>query len=140
MPQQPGYLRTWDALLTAYFSKDMGPVHADLNLGMNLWQLPDPLVRQPWVALALSLAAPHGLTPMVELYYFAAGAPILPEDAGFLAALGWAPRPWLVFDTGFDVGLLPRVRSVSGFVGMTVIPVDLWETTREIRARAAKRR
>src|SRR5262249_28224791 len=38
---QEGYVRAYDALFTGYASKDLGPVHVDLNAGVNLWRLED---------------------------------------------------------------------------------------------------
>ena len=87
------------------------------------------------MALALSVALPRGFGPMVELYYFADAAPVAPMDSGLLVALSYQPRHWIVFDAGFDVGFVPATRAVSAFVGMTFIPLDLWETRRERRAR-----
>jgi hypothetical protein len=37
-----------------------------------------------------------------------------------------APRPWLVFDVGGDVGYFADARAYSSFVGMTIVPVRLW--------------
>jgi hypothetical protein len=35
-------------------------------------------------------------------------------------------RPWLVVDAGGDAGFFPSTRSVSVFLGMTIVPVVLW--------------
>jgi hypothetical protein len=132
---QEGYLRTYDAFFIAYITKDIRWLHADLNLGLNLWRLDTDLLAQPWIALALSVALPHGLGPMIELYYFRDAAPIEPADAGTLIALSYQPRPWVVFDVGVDIGLVTATRAVSAFVGATIIPLDLWDTGVERRAR-----
>jgi hypothetical protein len=123
---QEGYLRTYDALFTAYASKDVGPIHADLNVGMNLWRLEDHPLPQAFAALAFSadLVAPFGV--MAEGYAFSSAAPVAARDGGFLFAFTHAPRRWLMFDLGGDVGLFRATRAYSVFVGLTVIPAVLW--------------
>jgi hypothetical protein len=123
---QQGYLRTYDALFIGYVSKDLGPIHADLNVGANVWRLEDHPLPQGWTALALSmdLVAPFGV--MAEGYYFSPAAPVATRDGGFLFAFTHAPRRWLMFDLGGDVGFFPATRAYSAFVGMTVIPAVLW--------------
>ena len=125
-PGQEGYLRTFDALFTGYASKDLGPVHADLNAGLNLWRLEDHPLPQGFVALAFSadLVAPFGV--MAEGYAFSSAAPVSPRDGGFLFAFTHAPRRWLMFDLGGDVGFFPATRAYSVFVGTTVIPGVFW--------------
>jgi hypothetical protein len=133
-----GYLRTWDLLAVLYVTKDLGWLHADLNLGLNLWRLEATPLPQPWVALALSVALKYGLGPMLEVYYFADAAPVSASDGGVLAALSWSPRSWLVLDLGGDVALVAATRTVSAFVGATFAPYDLWESKRERSARRAR--
>ena len=120
-----GYLRTYDGLLTGYVTNDFGPIHADLNVGLNLWRIEDPL-PQEWAALALSmnLSAPFGV--MAESYVFSDASPVASRDGGFLFAFSETPRTWLVFDQGGDVGFFPATRAYSVFIGMTVIPAVLW--------------
>jgi hypothetical protein len=121
-----GYLRTYDTLLTAYVTKDVGPVHADLNFGENVWRVEADPRHQEFVALALSvnLSAPFGA--MAEIYAFSDAAPIAVRDGGFLFALNHSPKPWLMFDFGGDVGMFPSTRAYSVFVGMSIVPVLLW--------------
>jgi hypothetical protein len=121
----PGYVRTLDALVTLYVTKDLGPIHADLNLGVDWWRLSDVL-PQGWAALALSMNLPRGFGVMLEGYYFSDALPIAPRDAGLLGALSYSPVPWLVLDIGADVGLVSATRAVSAFVGFTIAPVRLW--------------
>ena len=125
-PGQEGYLRTEDAFFIGYASKDLGPIHADLNLGTNLWRLEEHPLPQGFAALALSadLVAPFGV--MAEGYLFSAAAPVAPRDGGFLFAFTHAPRRWLMFDLGGDVGFFPATRAYSVFLGLTVIPAVLW--------------
>jgi hypothetical protein len=124
--QEDGYLRTYDALFTAYVTKDFGPLHADLNFGENVWRVQDPR-PQEFVALALSMNLPPPFGVMAESYYFTNAAPIALRDGGFLFAINHSPRPWLMFDFGGDVGMFPSTRAYSVFVGMSVVPVLLWK-------------
>ena len=65
--RRAGYERTYDALLTAYVTKDFGWLHADLNFGLNVWRVEDAPKKQPFVALALSV-------PRVEELFHARSA------------------------------------------------------------------
>jgi hypothetical protein len=123
-----GYVRTYDALFAAYVSKDIGSVHADLNLGANAWRVERSPLAQGWGALAFSVDLPDPFGAMVEGYYFSDAAPVAPRDGGFLFALSHNPRPWLMFDCGGDVGWFPTTRSYSVFVGMSVVPALLWRS------------
>jgi hypothetical protein len=121
-----GYLRTYDALFTAYVTKDMGPVHADFNVAWNLWRLDGAPLSQGLVALALTSNIPPPFGLMGEAYYFTNAAPVAPRDGGLLFAFTHSPRSWLVFDMGADIGWFPSSRAYSLFVGMSIIPVVLW--------------
>ncbi len=123
---EPGYVSQENAFAIGYVTKDFGPLHANLNLGLNDWGVDRGSTLQEWVALALSvpLPAPFGL--LVENYYFTDATPAAGRDGGCLFALSLTPRPWLVFDFGGDVGYFPASRSYSSFVGMTIVPVKLW--------------
>ena len=124
-----GYLRTYDTLFAGYLTKDLGWLHADLNLGLNVWRVQSPR-PQEWVALALSgnLLPPFGI--MVEAYYFTDAAPIASRDGGLLFGITHSPKPWLVFDCGGDVGYFPSTRAYSLFVGMSIVPTLLWSPGR----------
>jgi hypothetical protein len=115
-------------MLTAYVTKDVGWVHADLNVGANAWRLDGAPLPQAWWALAVSIDLPDPLGAMVEGYYFTDAAPIAPRDGGFLFAISHNPRPWLMFDFGGDVGWFPSTRAYSVFVGMSVVPALLWKS------------
>jgi hypothetical protein len=123
---QQGYLRTYDTFFIGYASKDLGPIHADLNVGLNLWRLGPAPLPQGFGALALSadLVAPFGV--MAEGYLFSNAAPVATRDGGLLFAFTHAPKRWLMFDLGGDVGTFPATRAYSVFVGLTVIPAVLW--------------
>jgi hypothetical protein len=116
------------ALFIAYASKDFGPLHADLNVGLEaFWGVPgSDAAAQPFVALALSttLVDPVGL--LVEGYVFSAALPFAARDGGIRPAITLTPRPWLVVDAGCDAGFFPNTREYSLFVGMTVVPMILW--------------
>ncbi|HET9155087.1 MAG TPA: hypothetical protein VFN91_00390 [Myxococcaceae bacterium] len=122
-----GYLRTYDALLTVYVTKDFGWLHGDLNVGLNLWRLEGPLASQPWAALAVSVPLPASFGAMLETYLFADATPVSRKDAGILTAVSYSVRPWLVLDAGVDVGLVHSTRVWSAFAGVTVIPVRFWK-------------
>jgi hypothetical protein len=118
--------------VTGHASKDIGPLHVDLNagiseIGLDLAQA----VNQGFVALALSTSLPATLGAAVEGYYFsdaqAAGSPVnIPHDGGVRLVLTTTPRPWLVFDMGGDVGFFPSTRAFSVFFGMSIAPIVFW--------------
>lgn len=114
--------RTTNGLFALYVTREKGIVHGDLNLGVNLYQLAGPPSLQIWGALAVSVALPHQFTLMGELWGQSDAQPAAGRDAGFLFALAYAPRPYLIFDVGGDAGLLRDVRAVSFFAGLTAIP------------------
>jgi hypothetical protein len=119
-------LRTYDILMTAYVTKDIGPVHADVNFGPNVWRIDGRPLFQAFATLALSMNLVDPIGAFVETYVFSDAAPIAPRDGGFLFGLSQTPRPWLVLDEGGDIGFYPTTRSFSLFVGATFIPVVFW--------------
>jgi hypothetical protein len=121
-----GYLRTYDALFVVYATKDIGALHADLNVGANAWRLDGDPRPQEWIALALSTSLPRPFGVMAEGYYLTDAAPIATRDGGFLFALCHSPKRWLMFDFGGDVGWFPATRAYSVFVGMSIVPTLLW--------------
>ncbi len=123
---QTGYLRTYDALFTAYVTKDFGPVHADFNAALNLWRIDASPLPQGLAALALTANMPPPFGVMGEAYYFSNAAPVAPRDGGFLFAFTHSSRSWLVFDVGADVGWFPSGRGYSLFLGASVLPAILW--------------
>ena len=123
-----GYLRTYDALFTAYATKDFGPLHVDFNCGENIWRIDRGPLPQEFVAVALSMNLPPPLGIMAETYYFTDASPVAARDGGFLFAINHSPKPWLMFDFGGDVGMFPSTRAYSVFVGMSLIPVLLWRS------------
>ena len=131
MPPGQGYARADDLFVTVHVSKDIRWLHVDVNVGFNLWRLDAAPVAQPWAALALTAGLAHGLAPLVEVYYFGDAAPIQTSDGGVLVALTYQPRNWVVLDMGVDAGLVQSTRAVSAFAGVTLIPLDLWDTKAE---------
>lgn len=121
-----GYLRNYDAFFTGYVTKDLGPLHADLNAGVNLWAIDDHPAPQGFTALALSAPLPWPFGIMVEGYVFTDAQPASRRDGGLLFALSHSPKPWLVFDVGGDIGFYPSTHAFATFFGMTIVPVVLW--------------
>ena len=121
-----GFLRTYDAFITGYVTKDMGPVHADFNVAGNLWRFDGSPQPQLLLALALSTNFPPPFGVMGEAYYFSNAAPVAPRDGGLLFAFTHSPRSWLIFDLGADVGWFPSARAYSIFFGASIVPVVLW--------------
>jgi hypothetical protein len=115
-----------NAFVTGHASKDVGPIHADLNLGLSEFALDTTPVSQAFAALALSTSLPPPFGIALETYYFSDGSHDYPHDGGVRMALSMTPRPWLVFDFGGDVGYFPSVRSYSVFFGMSIVPVVFW--------------
>ena len=121
-----GYVQRLDAFVTAHASKDIGPIHADLNGGVLEWGVDATPVSQGLVALALSMSLPPPFGIALETYYFSDSAPVALRDGGVRLAISATPRPWLVFDFGADVGFFPSSRAFSAFFGVTIVPVVLW--------------
>jgi hypothetical protein len=117
----------YDASFWVYASKDYGPVHLDLNGGLNVWQFDlNERSLQPFVSLAGAVALPLGLGAMAESYWFDDGGPIALRDAGLLLAGSYAPNRRVLFDAGVDVGFVPTTRTYTLFAGVTFIPGRLW--------------
>lgn len=123
---QTGYVREDNVFATAHVSKDLGPLHEDLNVGVIDWGIDGSARAQPFVALATSTALPSPFGVACEVYYFGDATPQATRDGGVLLAVTHTPRPWLVFDVGVDAGFFPSTRPWSAFVGMTVVPAVLW--------------
>jgi Putative MetA-pathway of phenol degradation len=121
-----GYARSEDAFVTAFASKDVGAIHGDFNLGLDLWQLESTHASQVFAALALSTALSPILSIAVEGYVFSDAAPTASRDGGIRASLGFTARPWLVVDAGGDLGFYPATRAASVFLGATFIPAVWW--------------
>jgi hypothetical protein len=121
-----GYAHHDDAFVTAFASKDVGFLHFDWNVGAQLWGLEAAAATQLFTALAMSPALPAPFGFAVEGYCFSDAPPLAPHDGGVRSYVSVAPRPWLVFDAGGDVGFFPSARAYSLFLGMTVVPVVFW--------------
>jgi hypothetical protein len=121
-----GYSRNHNAFFTGFASKDVGPIHFDLNVGANVMRLEQPL-PQAFGAFAASASLPD--TPFgaaLEVYAFSDASPVAARDAGVRSFVAVSPRPWWVFDVGGDVGLVASTRAYSLFLGMTFVPVILF--------------
>lgn len=121
-----GYTPRVNAFVTAHASKDIGPIHADLNAGVLEWGLDSTPVSQGLVALALSTSLPPPFGIALETYYYSDSAPVALRDGGVRFAINATPKPWLVFDFGGDVGFFPSTRAFSVFFGMTIVPYVFW--------------
>jgi hypothetical protein len=118
----------YDASFWGYASKDLGPLHLDVNGGLNVWQFDIPQRSlQPFVSVAATLSLPLGLGAMLESYWFDYAGPIALRDAGILWAGSYSPSPSVLFDAGVDVSLFPSTREYTVFAGVTFIPARLWE-------------
>ena len=115
-----------DAFFTAFASKDLGPIHVDVNGGAYVWGLDVAAQTQWFVAAALSTALTSVVGAALEGYGFTDAPPLASRDGGVRAALGFTLRPWLVLDAGGDVGFFPSTRAYTLFLGATLIPVVLW--------------
>jgi hypothetical protein len=117
------------AFFTGHASKDIGLIHVDWNVGVDVWwgggESADP-AAQPFTALALSVSPTPPFGVALEGYIFGDAQPYAARDGGIRAAVTMTPRPWLVFDFGGDVGWFPSTHAYSLFVGMTVVPVVFW--------------
>jgi hypothetical protein len=100
--------------------------------------LPDEGAR-PFGALALTESLPAKLCAMVEAYAFADGGQLAPRDAGVLAAVGYAPKPSVMFDLGSDVSAFPTTRTFTLFGGVTFVPARLWGGPRTTPVTASSR-
>jgi hypothetical protein len=123
--ERPGYARFVDASFTGHASKDVGPVHVDANVGVQVFRL-EHAVPQAFGALAGSVGLPAPFGASLELYGFSEAGSIASRDAGVRGVLSMSPRPWWVLDIGADAGLFPSTRVYTLFFGMTVIPVVFW--------------
>lgn len=136
--RQTDFPFAYDASFWGYASKDLAFVHFDLNGGLNVWEFDLRPSYQKFVTLASSMPIAGDFGAMLEGYYFTNAGAIAPRDGGTLMAVSYAPRPWLMFDAGFDIGWFPSTRSFSTFAGLTVIPYDFWDTESERRKRAQR--
>jgi hypothetical protein len=117
----------YDASLWFYASKDIGPLHFDLNGGLNVWEFDLPRRQaQVFGALASGLALPKGFGVMVEPYAFTDAKPIAPVDVGLLLGASYAPSPRVLIDAGIDLSAEPQTRLFTLFAGVTFIPARFW--------------
>ena len=117
-----------DVLVTGFVSKDVGPIHFDLNGGVEQIGLDVANgASQGFVSLAASMSLPRPFGAALEAYYLSdAPGGLAPHDGGVRFVITATPKPWLVFDVGGDVGWFPSVRAFSAFFGVTVIPWVFW--------------
>ena len=109
-------MRLYDATLTGAASKDLGPLHLDFNLGVELYQIDVFPTAQLFTALATTYPATKQLSIAFEPHYFAAASTFASRDVGVMGAVEYAVRSWLVFDSAIDVTFL-EPRAVMGLFG-----------------------
>ncbi|MDX2013534.1 MAG: hypothetical protein SFW67_25300 [Myxococcaceae bacterium] len=114
--------RTIDAAAWWYLSKDVGPIHADLNFALNVFDLTRAPTPQGLTALALSTTIAWGFGVMTEVYSTFGNAQAVPLDGGWLNAISYAPVDEIMFDVGADVGFYWQTRVVTFFAGVTFVP------------------
>lgn len=115
--------KTWDLQAWWYVSKDLGFLHADFNLNLNVYDLGGGKpVPQGLTTLALAFDLTHGFGFFTEVYSTWGNAQAVPLDGGSLNGLSYAPIDELVFDVGGDVGFYPGTRAFSLFAGVTFVP------------------
>ncbi len=120
-----GYERAYNGIFTAYATKDFGPIHLDLNLGVNAAGIDKIATGQGYAALAAETEFTTEFGAILEGYIFSDAQPYVAEDAGIVFAFTHSPKPWLVFDAGADVSLYQSTRVYSTFFGVTFIPLTL---------------
>ena len=125
-----GYTRSTDLFFVGYASKDIGPIHLDWNVGLDLWRSNDGARAQGFTALVVSTALPANFGVEGEGYIFSAAGTAASRDLGVRGALTYSARPWLVFDAAGDAGFYPSNRAYSVFAGVTIIPVVFWRPTK----------
>jgi hypothetical protein len=108
-----------DVFATLHASKDYSKLHLDWNVGLEVRH------TQAFTALAASYPITAQLSATVEPHYFADAAPSAPHDAGAMAALAYAVRPWLVVDAAVEYVIADH-RSVTGLAGLSIAPIRLW--------------
>lgn len=112
-----GVQQSLDFAGTAHFSKDVGPVHADLNGTVYVF---GGTQAQGQGALALSTGLPASFGVALEAHSTFGNAR-LANDGGVRGVVTWSPVDWLVFDVGGDVGFFRATRAWSLFGGLTVV-------------------
>jgi hypothetical protein len=114
--------RFTNLFFTGHASKDFGWLHADANVGWNLWHLDAPH-PQTWYALSFATTIHEPLGVALEAYRFSDARPAAPHDGGIRAVIALAFRQWALIDLGADAGFYPTTRAYTIFVGTTIAPV-----------------
>jgi hypothetical protein len=114
--------QTVDAQGWWYISKDVGLLHADVNLVLNVFDLTGAPIPQGLASLALSFALPKGFGLFTEVYSAFGNADRAPLDGGSLNGISFSPIDEVVFDVGGDIGFYPGTRAFTLFAGVTFVP------------------
>lgn len=102
---------------TLHVSKDLGPLHVDVNGSVLVAGLQ---ALQGQAALAFGVPLSEVLGAEVEVHSTVGSA--LPNDGGVRLVLQLSPAGPLVFDLGGDVGFFRQTRAWSLFAGVTFVP------------------
>lgn len=114
--------QTTDGYFWAYASKDLGSVHADFNVGLDVLSIDHHPAVQELVALSLSRDLAYGVGAMLEGYTYEGGGDYAEHDAGILTGLSYALTPRIMFDAGADIALYRDARHLTLFGGLTFAP------------------
>lgn len=117
-PPLPALQTGFDWGVTAHLSKDVGPLHFDLNGTFSLLGLRE---AQGQGAFVTAWGLPSGLGLALEVHS-TFGNPRLSNDGGARVVASWSPVGALVFDLGVDVGFFPGTRAWSVFGGLVFVP------------------
>lgn len=117
-PPLPAAQSSVDLGGTLHLSKDLGPLHADLNGTLLVAGLRE---AQGQGALAVSTGLPGDFGVALEVHS-TFGNPRLSNDGGLRAVLTWSAADFLVFDLGGDLGFFRQTRAWSVFAGLVFVP------------------
>ncbi len=117
-PPLPAIQGATDLAGTLHVSKDLGPLHADLNATVLVLGLRE---AQGQAAMALSTGLPAHFGAALEVHS-TFGNPRLADEGGVRAVLTWSGDDRLVLDVGGDLGFFPQTRAWAFFFGFVFVP------------------
>jgi hypothetical protein len=116
-----------DYALTLLVSKDIEPVHLDLNVAHTWLGREEGGFDRQWLgAFAASLPVADRWTLGGEVYTFSSPTAETPRVVSTLWSLSYAYRPTVVFDLGVDVGLNRAAPDFAILAGVTVTLAKLF--------------
>lgn len=114
-----------DLYATAHASKDLGALHLDANAGLYTYDVSGQTAYQPFVAVAAGYPLSARVTATLEPHYFARAGSTAQRDAGAIAAVAFAVRPWCVVDAAIDL-VATDPRALEALAGISLAPARLW--------------